>query len=74
MTLAEEIISLKLGSPELNAIRDAATKGDLDALKKYLYFGALQAIRADRFIPADKKIKVFQKLLDADLVEVKLGE
>lgn len=73
MHLADEVIALRLGSPELITIREAALKGDQSALKKYLYFSALCAIRTDAYIPAKDKMIVFKKLVDADMIEVNLG-
>lgn len=73
MTLADEIIKLRSGSPELETVRATAVSGDPVALKKYLYFCALRNIRADRFIPPKKKLAMFRKMVDADVVEVSLG-
>ena len=73
MSLADEVIKLRLGTPEFNALRKAATEGKADALKKYVYWCAWRGIRADVFIPPQKKAAVFRALVQADKFEVILG-
>jgi hypothetical protein len=67
---ADEIIALQYGTPELNRIREEATKGDPAALKTYVYFCAWQGIRADRYIPPTMKTEVFRRFADMDLLSV----
>lgn len=73
MSLADEILALQFGTPQLDALREAATKGDPDALQRYVYWCAWQGIRKDDYIPVTKKADVFRKLADADLIEINLG-
>ncbi len=73
MTLFQEVIRLSPTSPELENIRVQALAGDHPALKKYVYYGALQEIRRDKSIPPKEKMRTFRKLVKADLIEVSLG-
>ncbi len=68
--LADEVIALQFGTPELEAIRDAAAKGDPSALKTYVYFAAWQGIKADKYIPPTMKTEVFRRFADMDLIHV----
>lgn len=68
--LADEVIALQYGTPELEKIRDAASQGDPAALKVYVYFCAWQGIRADKFIPPTMKTEVFRRFADMDLLTV----
>jgi len=74
MELADEVIALKFGSPELDALRDRARHGEPAALKSYVYFCAWRGICSDDYIPATAKASVFRKLVDADLISVALEE
>ncbi len=73
MSLADEVIALQFGSPKLEELREAAKRGEPDALKRYVYYSAWQGIKADKYIPDKKKRAVFRELVDADLIEVGLG-
>lgn len=73
MSLADEVLALQFGTPQLDALREAAKAGDAGALRTYVYWCAWQGIRNDAYIPNPKKAEVFRKLADEDLIEVTLG-
>ena len=51
----KEITSLRFGGEPLEAIRAQAKAGNQDALKRFVYFSAWQAIRSDGNIPQRKR-------------------
>lgn len=73
MSLADQIIALQFGSTQLDDIRAAASKGEPDALLRYVYFCAWQGIRSDDYIPKNKKAAVFRQLVDTNMIEVSLS-
>ncbi len=68
----KEITSLRFGGASLEAIRAQAKAGNQEALKRYVYFSAWQAIRSDRNIPQKKKVPLLRELLEKDPIEVQL--
>lgn len=73
MSFADDIMGLRPGTPELETLRAQALKGDKDCLKRYLYFSSWQGIQGDRYVPNNKKRRVFRALVKADLFEVELN-
>lgn len=74
MELYHEVLSLKPGSEELLKLRDSVVRGDLKAAKVYVYFCALQSIRADNTIPKEEELPLFRQLVEADLISVDLEQ
>jgi hypothetical protein len=54
-------------------LRSEAVNGKADALLTYVYFCAWQGIRADRYIPNDKKASVFRHLVKSEMIEVSIA-
>jgi hypothetical protein len=67
----KEITSLRFGGEPLEAIRAQAKAGNQDALKRFVYFSAWQAIKSDKAIPLKKKTPLLRELLERDPIEVK---
>lgn len=72
MSYVDDILTIRIGTPEFHELRKQASEGRADALKKYVYWCAWRSIRSDIYIPKEKKYQVFKGLVKFDAIEVKL--
>jgi hypothetical protein len=72
--LWKQITAIEPGSDAAIELRNAAVTGDQEKLKRYVYWSVWRAIKGDAFIPREKKVPLFRALINADAIEVSLGE
>jgi hypothetical protein len=72
MSLASEIIALKVGSLELDEIRAAALQGEAEALKKYVLFCALQEMRSQQDLNRRQVLSNFRKMVADNRISVEM--
>lgn len=73
MKVEDEVIALERNAPKLFEVRETATKGDKNALQKYVLYSVLKQIRLRKDLTDRKQLRAFREFVKTTALEVSLG-